>query len=64
MISKLKGHTIVCGTTQMAEVVIERLMRGRQDIVVIDDDKDNLERIRRRFGRVLRRSSRLAPFVR
>lgn len=52
MISKLKGHTIVCGTTPMAEVVIERLIRKRKDVVVIDDDVDKLEQVRRRFSRV------------
>lgn len=52
MIAKLKDHTIVCGTTQMAEVIIEQLVRKRKDVVVIDDDEQRLEDIRRRFRRV------------
>lgn len=52
MISKLKGHTIVCGTTPLAEVIIARLTRKRKDVVVIDDDTKKLEHIRTRFGRV------------
>lgn len=52
MISKLKGHTIVCGTTPLAKVVIERLMRKRREVVVIDSDTDALDRIRKQFRRV------------
>ena len=53
MISKLKGHTIVCGSTPMAEVVIEKLMRRRKEVVVIDDDSAKLEQLRRRFSRIM-----------
>lgn len=49
MISDLKGHVIVCGTTQMAEVVVERLVGARKDVVVVDADKEKLEQMRRRF---------------
>ena len=52
MISKLKGHSIVCGTTPMAIATIERLVRKRKDVVVIDDNKEELQEIRRRFKRV------------
>lgn len=53
MISKLHGHTIVCGTTPLAQVVIEKLARARQHVVVVDDNKEELELIRRRFGKVM-----------
>ena len=53
MISKLKGHSIVCGTTQMAEAIIERLVRKRKDVVVVDDDKEKLDELRRRFKKVM-----------
>ncbi len=49
MISKLRKHTIVCGTSPMAEVVIEKLMRQQKDVVVIDEDTARLEQLRRRF---------------
>jgi voltage-gated potassium channel len=52
MISQLKGHSIVCGTTQMAEAIVERLVRKRKDVVVIDDDKEKLEALRRRFKKI------------
>jgi len=52
MISKLKGHTIVCGATPMAEVIIEKLMRQRKDVVVIDSDETKLEQLSRRFRRI------------
>lgn len=53
MISKLTGHTIVCGTTQMAEAIIERLVRKRKEVVVIDNDSEKLEELRRRFKRIM-----------
>lgn len=53
MIDKLKEHTIVCGTTQMAEAVVERLVRKRKDVVIIDDDLSRLEELRKRFRKVL-----------
>lgn len=52
MISKLSGHTIVCGVTLTAEVVIEQLVQSRKDVVVIDEDASKLERLRTRFSRV------------
>ena len=36
----------------MAEVVIDRLVRKRKDVVVIDDDKQRLEEIRHRLKSV------------
>lgn len=53
MIAKLKGHSIVCGTSQMAEAIIERLIRRRKQVVVVDDDPQRLEALRRRFKKIL-----------
>lgn len=47
MISGLNGHTIVCGTTNMAHAVIERLLRKRMDVVVVGEDKEKLDELQR-----------------
>ena len=52
MISNLRGHTVICGTTQMAEAIIQRLVRKGVDVVVVDNDKDKLDEVRRRYRRV------------
>jgi voltage-gated potassium channel len=49
MISALKDHTIVCGSGPMALAVIERLMRRRVDVVVVDEDEPRLEELKKRF---------------
>ncbi len=53
VISKLAGHTIVCGSNQMAEVVIERLTRKRKKVVVVDEDKDRLAELQKRYRRIM-----------
>ncbi len=53
MISHLKDHTIVCGAGPMGQAVIDRLMRKRQAVVVVDEDKASLEILRRRFRKLL-----------
>ena len=53
MISKLEGHTVVCGAGPMAHAVIERLARKRIPLVVVDKDEAQLQGIQRRFRRVL-----------
>lgn len=52
-IAKLKGHTIICGSSPMAEAVIDRLMKKRQDVVVVDDNSERLEELRSRWRRLL-----------
>lgn len=52
MISELKGHTIVCGTTPLAMAVIERLMRKKVAVVVVDDNTENIERLKKKFRRI------------
>lgn len=52
MIAELQGHTIVCGTTNMARAVVERLIRKRVKVVVVDDNKEALEEIQRSYRKV------------
>ncbi|MFC1758077.1 potassium channel family protein [Planctomycetota bacterium] len=40
MISKLKGHAVVCGSCVMAEAIATRLLRKRRDVVLIDSNKE------------------------
>ena len=53
MIEKLKGHVIVCGSDTMAQAVIERLMKQKQQVVLVDNDETQIERLRKRFRRLL-----------
>ena len=52
MISALKEHTIVCGSGNMGRAVIERLVRKRVDVVVVSEDKDELEDLQRSFRKI------------
>jgi len=49
MIARLKNHTIVCGCGVMAEAVVERLVQKQIDIVVVGQNEERLEALRRRF---------------
>jgi voltage-gated potassium channel len=49
MASQIKEHTIVCGSGMMANVVLDRLMRKRLPVVVIDECKDRLEELRQKY---------------
>lgn len=53
MIDELKGHTVVCGAGQMAETVIERLVRSRVPVVLVDANTDRLTELKRRFRKLL-----------
>jgi voltage-gated potassium channel len=53
MIASLKNHTIVCGSGPIAAAVIERLIRQRLQVVVIDDNEEHLVSLRKRFRRLL-----------
>jgi voltage-gated potassium channel len=53
MIATLKGHTIVCGSGPIATAVIERMIRQRLQVVVIDDDLVQLAALTKRFRRLL-----------
>ena len=52
MISEMEGHVIVCGADQLAQVVVEQLMRKRNQVVVVDDREDQLKKMKRRFRRL------------
>ncbi len=49
MISKFKDHVIICGSDAMAQAVIEKVVQDKTPIVVIDDQADGIDRIKRRF---------------
>ena len=49
MISKLKDHVIICGSDSMAQALIERLVRKRIPVVMIDDDKSKIDALKQRF---------------
>ncbi len=53
MIEALKGHTIVCGSGPIAAAVIERLVRRKTQLVVIDDNQEQLAALKKRFRRLL-----------
>ena len=53
MIEKLKGHTIVCGSGLMSQAVVERLMRKRASVVVVDSDTDQLAALSQRFRNLI-----------
>ena len=52
MIESMKGHTVVCGSGLMAQAVVERLMRKRSDVVIIDDDSEQLAALKKKFRRL------------
>ena len=53
MISQLKDHTVVCGGGLMGQSVIERLMKERKPVVLIESNGDVLEVLCRRYPRLL-----------
>lgn len=53
MIEQTKGHTIVCGSGPTAHAVIERLLKKRIPVVVVDGDKKRVEALCRRFRRLM-----------
>jgi len=52
MVASMSGHTIVCGSGLMAQTIVDRLTRNRQQVVVVDSDQENIELIRRRYPKV------------
>jgi len=53
MIDTLTGHTIVCGSGPIAAAVIERLMRRKTPLVVVDDNTERLAVLRKKFRNLL-----------
>jgi len=44
-ISKLHGHTIICGFGRMGRIICKELHENKMDFVVIDKNKDNIENL-------------------
>lgn len=52
LISKLKDHVVICGTDSMAFPLIERLVRKRIPVVLVTDDTEAAEVLKKRFRRL------------
>lgn len=52
MIAGMRNHTVVCGTTKVAQAVVDRLVRRQVEIVVIGENKSALEEIRKVSDRI------------
>jgi voltage-gated potassium channel len=49
-ISALRGHTVVAGCGRTGQFVISELMAGERPFVVIDQDREALERLNQEYG--------------
>lgn len=52
MVAAMKGHTVVCGGGLMAQAVVERLMRKRTQVVLIDEDPEWLASMKKKFRKL------------
>ena len=52
MIAAMNGHTIVCGGGMMAQAIVERLMRKRMQVVLIDEDEAWLASMKKKFRKL------------
>ena len=52
-ILSLRGHHIVCGAGEVGQSVVEQLVKGGRQVVVLEMDEERLARITRRFPGVL-----------
>ena len=52
MISQLKDHVVICGTGPIAKALIERLIRKRVPVVLVDENKQELDQLKRQFRRL------------
>ena len=52
MIANLKDHVVICGSDAMAQAVVEKLVRKRKSIVIVDNRTDGVDRLLRRFRKV------------
>lgn len=50
MIKKLNNHHIICGSGSTAYKIIEDLKEKKENFIVIDSNKENLEFLKREFG--------------
>jgi len=49
----LKGHYIVCGAGEVGQNVIQQLIKGGREVVVLEHDEERLERVSRQFSQRL-----------
>ena len=52
MIAAMQHHTVICGASQMAILVIDRLNRQGTQLVLIDEDQDQLDNMKKRFRKL------------
>lgn len=52
MIAAMENHTVICGASQIALLVIERLSRQGTQLVLIDEDQDQLDSMKKRFRKL------------
>lgn len=52
MAKNMKNHAIVCGTGIMAQTVIDVLARAKENVVIIDDNASELQKISQRYRNV------------
>ena len=52
MIAAMKGHTVICGGGAMAQAVVERLMHKRSEVVLVDEDPQWLDSMKKRFRKL------------
>lgn len=53
MANTMKQHTIVCGSSPMAQTVIKLLVNAQEEVVVVDSDVERLNQIQARFPGVV-----------
>lgn len=53
MIAAMKNHTVVCGATQMAVMVLDQLSRQKTQLVLIDEDTEKLNAMKQRFRKLM-----------
>lgn len=52
MIAAMKNHTVICGASQMAVLVIDRLSRQGTQLVLIDEDQTQLDAMKKKFRKL------------
>ena len=53
MVARVKDHTIICGAGLMGQAIVDALLKKKQPVVVIDNDEQVLESLRRRYSGIM-----------
>ena len=53
MISRLKGHTVICGSNAIVGALVAKLLDGGTEVVVIDSDESQVEQLKTTYRKVL-----------